>query len=54
MADVISLIDGFIWGVPLMVLLVGIGLFLALRMRFVQLRGFRHAVHVARDIRFRG
>ena len=44
----ITRIDGLIWGVPLMVLLVGTGIYLTLRMGFVQLRCFRHAVNVVR------
>jgi alanine or glycine:cation symporter, AGCS family len=48
LAELISTIDGFIWGVPLMVLLVGTGLYLTVRMRGVQLRGFSHALRVLR------
>lgn len=44
----ISRIDGFIWGVPLMVLLVGTGIYLTCRMRFIQLHCFKHAVNVVR------
>ncbi len=36
----------FIWGVPLMALLVGTGLYLTLRFGGVQFRGFVHAVRV--------
>ncbi|MBT3191256.1 MAG: sodium:alanine symporter family protein [Verrucomicrobia bacterium] len=47
-AELISTIDGYIWGAPLMVLLVGTGLYLTVRMRGVQLRGFSHAIRVLR------
>ncbi len=36
----------WVWGVPLMVLLVGTGLFLSLRLLFIQGRGFLHAWQV--------
>ncbi len=39
-ADVLTKIDSFVWGVPLIVLLVGAGIILSLRTRFVQLRHF--------------
>jgi len=45
-SDLIATVDGYIWGVPLMVLLVGTGLFLSIRMGLVQFRGFRHGVRV--------
>lgn len=44
----ITRIDGLIWGVPLMVLLVGTGIYLTIRMRFVQLRCFKHAIDIIR------
>jgi AGCS family alanine or glycine:cation symporter len=46
--DLITTIDGYIWGTPLMVLLVGTGLFLTIRLGLVQFRGFRHGVNVLR------
>jgi AGCS family alanine or glycine:cation symporter len=46
--QLISTIDGYIWGPPLMILLVGTGLYLSLRLRGVQFRGFGHAVNVLR------
>ena len=46
--EIISAVQGFVWGPPMMVLLVGTGLYLTLRMRFVQLRGFRSGVDVLR------
>ena len=44
----ISAIDGFIWGPPLMILLVGTGLYLTVRTGFVQLLGFRHGFKILR------
>ncbi|PKM43266.1 MAG: sodium:alanine symporter family protein [Gammaproteobacteria bacterium HGW-Gammaproteobacteria-1] len=38
---------GLLWGNPItLLLLLGIGLYLTLRMGLVQLRGFRHATHI--------
>ena len=39
-ADVLGKIDAFLWGVPLMVLLVGAGIILSVRTGFVQARHF--------------
>jgi len=44
--EIITAVDNFIWGPPLMILLVGTGLFLTVRFRFIQLRGFAHGVRV--------
>ncbi len=38
-----GVVAGNVWGVPAIVLLVGTGVWLTLRLRFVQFRGFRHA-----------
>jgi AGCS family alanine or glycine:cation symporter len=35
---------GYAWGIPSIVLLVGTGLYLTLRLRLIQLRGFRHSI----------
>ncbi len=40
---IVEQIDGWVWGCFLMFLLVGTGIFLSLRLRFVQFRLFRHA-----------
>jgi AGCS family alanine or glycine:cation symporter len=45
---VLDAIDRLVWGPPLMLLLVGTGLYLTVRVGGVQLRGFRHAVDVLR------
>lgn len=39
-----STIAGYAWGIPTIVALVGTGLYLTVRMRFVQVRGFGHAL----------
>lgn len=44
--ELISKLDSFIWGAPLMVLLVGTGLYLTVWMRLVQWRGFIHALKI--------
>ena len=45
-AKIVNQVDSFIWGLPLMVLLVGTGLYLTFRMKGIQLRGFIHALKV--------
>ncbi len=47
-AELIDKIDGYIWGAPLMILLVGTGLYLTLRLCAVQFRGFAHGWRVIR------
>ncbi|HUV30677.1 MAG TPA: sodium:alanine symporter family protein [Acidobacteriota bacterium] len=39
-------VSGQVWGVPLVILLLGTGLFLTLRMLFIQMRGFAHGVAI--------
>lgn len=48
LSEALSQFSSFVWGVPLMVLLVGTGLYLTLRFWFVQARGFAHGVDVIR------
>ena len=45
-ADLITRVDDFIWGPPLSALLVGTGLYLTIRLGFIQVRGFWHALNV--------
>jgi alanine or glycine:cation symporter, AGCS family len=45
-SHLLSQFSSFVWGVPLMVLLVGTGLYLTLRLCFVQIRGFRHGIKI--------
>ncbi len=47
-ASWIATFDGWVWGAPLMVLLVGTGLYLTLKLGLIQLRGFRHGTQVIR------
>lgn len=37
---------GQLWGIPAIVLLVGTGLYLTIRLRFVQFRGFKHSIEL--------
>ncbi|VAX34544.1 Sodium/glycine symporter GlyP [hydrothermal vent metagenome] len=37
---------GYVWGIPSIVLLVGTGLYLTVRLRFIQLRGFKHSIQL--------
>jgi AGCS family alanine or glycine:cation symporter len=39
-------VSGYAWGIPSIVLLVGVGLYLTLRLRFIQIRGFRHSIEL--------
>jgi AGCS family alanine or glycine:cation symporter len=39
---------GFLWGIPAIVLLVGTGLYLTLRLGFIQFRGFKHGLELVR------
>jgi AGCS family alanine or glycine:cation symporter len=47
-SEAIAQFSSFVWGVPLMVLLVGTGLYLTIRMKLVQVRGFGHGVGIVR------
>ena len=39
-------LNGLVWGPPMMILLVGTGMYLTLRLCFIQFRGFRHGFRV--------
>ena len=39
-----NILNGFIWGVPAMVCIIGVGLYLALRTRFIQIRQFGYSM----------
>jgi len=41
-------IAGALWGIPSIVLLVGTGLYLTFRLRFIQFRGFKHGFELVR------
>ena len=43
--DLLNVIDGFIWGIPLCVLIIGCGIWLTLRVRLLQVRHLSRAVH---------
>lgn len=43
-SKVVGAIESFLWGPPLIVLLVGTGLFMTIRQKFVQFRSFGHGV----------
>jgi alanine or glycine:cation symporter, AGCS family len=42
--QITATIADYAWGLPSIILLVGTGIYLTLKMRFVQLRGFRHSL----------
>lgn len=37
---------GYVWGGPSILLLVGTGLYLTIRLRFIQIRGFKHSIEL--------
>ena len=37
-------LNGFIWGVPAMVCIIGVGLYLSIRTNFLQMRKFGHSM----------
>ncbi len=41
--SIITTIDDHVWGLPLILILVGTGIFVTVRNRIVQIRGFKHA-----------
>lgn len=43
-ATVNSAVNNFIWGVPAMICIIGVGLFLSFRTRFIQIRKFGYAI----------
>jgi AGCS family alanine or glycine:cation symporter len=43
-ADWMQVMNGIVWGPPMVILLIGTGLFLTIRLRFIQLRYFTHAL----------
>lgn len=44
MTDLITRINSFVWGVPTLIAIIGVGLYLSIRSRFVQLRLFPKAL----------
>ena len=41
-----SVVNNFIWGVPAMICIIGVGLFLSIRTNFIQIRKFPYAMKV--------
>ncbi|MGN1030816.1 MAG: alanine/glycine:cation symporter family protein [Butyricicoccaceae bacterium] len=48
-----SAVNNFIWGVPAMICIIGVGLYLSLRTRFLQIRKFPYAIKVTIGRMFR-
>ncbi len=46
--EFLSVFVGYVWGLPLVVTLVGAGLLFTISLGFIQFRGFRHAIDVVR------
>ena len=41
-----NVVNNFIWGVPAMICIIGVGLLLSVRTRFIQIRKFPYAMKV--------
>ena len=41
-----SAVNGFVWGIPAMVCIIGVGLYLSIRTRFLQIRKFPYSMKV--------
>ena len=39
-------VNNFIWGVPAMICIIGVGLYLSIRTNFLQIRKFPYAIRV--------
>ncbi|MGM0679405.1 alanine/glycine:cation symporter family protein [Thiohalophilus sp.] len=48
LTDWTGIVSGYAWGIPSIILLVGTGLYLTIRLRFVQIRGFQHSWQIIR------
>lgn len=46
LTETLGIIAGYFWGIPSIVFLVGTGLYLTVRLRFIQFRGFKHATQL--------
>jgi AGCS family alanine or glycine:cation symporter len=44
--NIIDTIGGYVWNLPLIIILVGTGIFVTIRNRFVQIRGFKHSLEL--------
>ncbi len=44
--EINSAVNGFVWGIPAMVCIIGVGLYLSCRTRFIQFRKFTHTFRV--------
>jgi AGCS family alanine or glycine:cation symporter len=43
LTELTGTLAGYVWGIPSIILLVGTGLYLSVRLGFIQFRGFRHS-----------
>ena len=44
--DINNTVNNIVWGIPAMVCIIGVGLYLSLRTRFIQFRRFGHTFRV--------
>ena len=42
--EINQVVNNFIWGVPAMICIIGVGLLLSVRTRFIQIRKFPYAI----------
>ena len=46
--EYLGIIVGKVWDLPMVIALVGIGIFLTVALGFIQIKGFKHAINVVR------
>ena len=46
LTETLGIIAGYFWGLPSIILLVGTGLYLTIKLNFIQFRGFKHATQL--------
>lgn len=46
---IIGSVNGVLWGQLLVYLLVGVGIYFSVRLGFIQIRQFRHSIHVLKS-----
>mgnify|MGYP006967174897 CR=1 FL=1 len=47
MTKILDFVNSIVWGAPALVLILGVGLYLALRTRFIQIQKFAYAIKKA-------
>ena len=47
LSGLLSYVSNIVWGPPLLILLVGTGIFLSVRLSFIQIKGLLHSLYLA-------